>query len=97
MCYNIIAMRGHDKKAALAELSKLYPDARPALHYGSAYELLVAVILSAQCTDERVNKVTEKLFERYNNPSIALGQRVWNLQPIGGFAGEGISPVKRIR
>ena len=35
MCYNIIAMRGHDKKAALAELSKLYPDARPALHYGS--------------------------------------------------------------
>lgn len=69
MCYNIIAMRGHDKKAALAELSKLYPDARPALHYGSAYELLVAVILSAQCTDERVNKVTEKLFEKYNNPA----------------------------
>lgn len=69
MCYNILAMRAHDKKAALAELSKLYPDARPALHYGSAYELLVAVILSAQCTDERVNKVTEKLFEKYNNPA----------------------------
>lgn len=62
-------MRPHDKKAALAELERLYPDARPALHYGSAYELLVAVILSAQCTDERVNKVTEKLFEEHPNPA----------------------------
>ena len=64
-----IAMRGHDKKAALFELSRLYPDARPALHYNSAYELLVAVILSAQCTDERVNKVTEKLFEAHSTPA----------------------------
>ena len=61
-------MKPHDKKAALAELSRLYPDARPALHYKSAYELLVAVILSAQCTDERVNKVTEKLFEEHSTP-----------------------------
>ena len=53
---------------ALAELKRLYPDARPALHYKSAYELLVAVILSAQCTDERVNKVTEKLFEEHSTP-----------------------------
>ena len=56
----------------LKELARLYPDARPALKYGSAYELLVAVILSAQCTDERVNKVTEKLFEKHNTPATML-------------------------
>ena len=49
-------------------LSKEYPDAKPQLKYNSSYELLVAVILSAQCTDERVNKVTEVLFKDYNTP-----------------------------
>ena len=49
-------------------LSKEYPDAKPQLKYTSNYELLVAVILSAQCTDERVNKVTEILFKDYNTP-----------------------------
>ena len=52
----------------LQELSRLYPDASPALHFKTPYELLVAVILSAQCTDERVNKVTAELFKKYNNP-----------------------------
>lgn len=70
--YNENTMRTHDKKAALAELKRLYPDARPALHYGSPYELLVAVILSAQCTDERVNKVTEKLFEEHSTPETMV-------------------------
>ena len=56
----------------LSELSRLYPDARPALHFRSPYELLVAVILSAQCTDERVNKVTEVLFEAHNTPQTML-------------------------
>ena len=42
----------------LRELNRLYPDAKPALQFKTPYELLVAVILSAQCTDERVNKVT---------------------------------------
>ena len=50
------------------ELARLYPDAVPALKFNSAYELLVAVILSAQCTDERVNKVTAVLFEKHNTP-----------------------------
>ena len=52
----------------LQELSRQYPDASPALHYRTPYELLVAVILSAQCTDERVNKVTAELFKKYNTP-----------------------------
>lgn len=55
-------------KEILAELALLYPDAQPALHFKSPYELLVAVILSAQCTDERVNKVTAILFEKYDTP-----------------------------
>ena len=49
----------------LAELRKLYPQATTALRHNSALELLVATILSAQCTDERVNMVTPNLFRRY--------------------------------
>ncbi len=56
----------------LEELARLYPDARPALEYKSPYELLVAVILSAQCTDERVNKVTDVLFKEHNTPESML-------------------------
>jgi len=46
-------------------LKKEHPDAKIALHYTNPLELLVATILSAQCTDERVNKVTKKLFKKY--------------------------------
>ena len=53
-------------------LEKLYPDAKPALKYKNPYELLVAVVLSAQCTDERVNKVTEKLFKVADTPEKML-------------------------
>lgn len=45
--------------------SKNQPDAVTELHYGNPYQLLVAVILSAQCTDKRINQVTPKLFERF--------------------------------
>jgi len=48
-----------------AVLQKLYPEATIALNYSSDWELLVAVQLSAQCTDERVNTVTQKLFKQY--------------------------------
>lgn len=60
----------------LTGLEALYPDAKPALKYSTAYELLVAVILSAQCTDERVNKVTAELFQDYNTPQkmVTLSQ-----------------------
>lgn len=60
------------EREILAELERLYPDARPALHYGTSYELLIAVILSAQCTDERVNKVTAELFKEHNTPEKML-------------------------
>lgn len=65
-------MNRQTKEEALKELERLYPDAQPALKFTSAYELLVAVILSAQCTDERVNKVTKELFKEYNTPEKML-------------------------
>jgi endonuclease III len=49
----------------LERLRREYPGATTALHHRDAYELLVATILSAQCTDERVNQVTPALFQRY--------------------------------
>jgi len=49
----------------LNRLKSAYPQAKVALRYGSSWELLVAVVLSAQCTDVMVNKVTEKLFVKY--------------------------------
>lgn len=52
-------------KKILSLLEKAYPDAKLVLHYGNPLELLVATILAAQCTDERVNKVTETLFKKY--------------------------------
>ena len=47
-------------------LKKQYPDAKCSLNFNSAFEILVAVMLSAQCTDERVNKVTAEFFPKYN-------------------------------
>ncbi|MBO7149426.1 MAG: endonuclease III [Clostridia bacterium] len=52
-------------------LAGIFPD-KPALKFSSAYELLIAVVLSAQCTDERVNKVTEQLFKEHNTPQKML-------------------------
>ncbi len=61
-----------DKKARLMKIIKLlekeYPKVKTALHYSSPLEILVATILSAQCTDKRVNIVTKSLFKKYNTP-----------------------------
>ncbi|MDX1813529.1 MAG: endonuclease III [Candidatus Bathyarchaeia archaeon] len=50
-------------------LEKEYPDAKIALHYSNPLELLVATMLSAQSTDETINKVTKKLFKKYTKPA----------------------------
>lgn len=65
-------MNTQEKKTALAILGEKYFDAKPALEYSTAYELLVAVVLSAQCTDARVNIVTRVLFKEYNTPEKML-------------------------
>lgn len=60
----------NNKKRAIkinSLLKKLFPKTTSALHYSNNFELLTAVILSAQCTDKQVNKVTEKLFKKYKN------------------------------
>ncbi|HXW13432.1 MAG TPA: endonuclease III [Terriglobia bacterium] len=54
-------------------LDALYPHAETALHHKNAFQLLVATILSAQCTDERVNKVTPELFRKYPTPPDYVG------------------------
>ena len=55
-------------KKILAILEKEYGDLKPGLTYESPFQLLIAVILSAQCTDVRVNKVTSRLFAKYKTP-----------------------------
>src|SRR5919109_4425651 len=54
-----------DARAITKLLLKRYPDARTALRFSNPLELLVATILSAQCTDARVNEVTKTLFQKY--------------------------------
>jgi endonuclease-3 len=61
-----------DTRAILKKLERQHPNADTELHYTTPYELLVATILSAQCTDERVNQVTPALFARYPDaPALA--------------------------
>src|SRR6266516_1406154 len=55
-------------RAITAELRHLYPDAKCSLNFSNPLELLIATQLSAQCTDERVNMVTGKLFQNYRSP-----------------------------
>lgn len=65
------AGRGQDParvRKILGLLDSTYPEARCALRHANPFQLLVATILSAQCTDERVNKVTPPLFEKYPTP-----------------------------
>ena len=65
-------MKFDKKKQAekiIRRLKKEYPDAHCALIHANAFELLIATILSAQCTDVRVNKVTAELFRKYRKPS----------------------------
>ena len=65
----------------LTELERLYPDARPALHFKNPYQLLVAVILSAQCTDVKVNMVTPALFEAYPDADALAAAEPEDVEP----------------
>ncbi len=73
----------------VSELEKLYPNAVPALNFSNAFELLIAVILSAQCTDERVNKVTQDLFKKYPEPenylSVSQEELEQEIRPTGFY------------
>ncbi len=76
------------RREALRILSELYPNPRPELNFSSPYELLIAVMLSAQCTDRQVNKVTAELFRVANTPEemLTLGEdRLFGLIHSCGF------------
>jgi endonuclease-3 len=64
-----LADRADQTAEVIDRLHEEYPDATISLNYSNRLELLVAVILSAQCTDERVNSVTADLFETYRSPA----------------------------
>jgi endonuclease-3 len=66
----------------LRRLHAEYPDAQCSLTHANPYQLLVATILSAQCTDERVNQVTPGLFERYPGPQALAEARPEELESL---------------
>jgi endonuclease-3 len=69
-------------RAVVARLRGEYPDAECALHHRNVYELAVATILSAQCTDEMVNKVTPELFWRYPTPEKLARARTATVERV---------------
>lgn len=66
----------------LERLNALYPDAHCELDYGTPYQLLVAVILSAQCTDKRVNVVTKELFRHADTPEKMIALSAGELEGL---------------
>jgi len=74
------------------QLAKDYADAECALNFRTPYQLLIATILSAQCTDERVNQITPKLFARADNPYDMVLMSIEEIQDI--IRPCGLSPMK---
>jgi len=72
------------KRAGLvmAELEKLYPEAKPELNFANPFEVLIATILSAQCTDKRVNMVTAKLFPAFPDAFAMAKLEPEQLEPL---------------
>lgn len=65
-------MKPTKTRIILDQIAKMYPDAHCELHHSNPFELTIAVLLSAQCTDETVNKVTATLFQKYKRPEDYL-------------------------
>ena len=61
-------MQKSDVVKIIEKLKSTYPDAKCSLDFNTPFEMTIAVMLSAQCTDERVNKVTKEFFPKYNKP-----------------------------
>ena len=76
----------------LNRLNEIYPEAPIPLHHKNKFELLIAVLLSAQCTDERVNQVTPKLFAIANNAKKMMGIPVKKIASI--IRSCGLAPQK---
>src|SRR5215211_7495794 len=70
-----------ETRRIMAKLATQHPNADTELHFKDAYQLLVATILSAQCTDERVNQVTPALFRRYPDARALARATTDDLEP----------------
>src|SRR3989339_267242 len=85
----------------LTVLRRIFPDAKCALFYSTPWELLIAVMLSAQCTDKKVNEVTTKLFKKYRSLSdYALAQSAQfekDIQPTGFYRNKAKHILKTAR
>ncbi len=92
-------MTGHTL-SVLEILRELYPDAGPQLHFSNPYETLVATILSAQCTDARVNQVTPALFRDYPDPESmarATPEEIYPYVRSCGFRTKAVNIVNACR
>jgi endonuclease-3 len=83
--------------AILDRLKQLYPDARCTLNYDTPVQLLVATILSAQCTDDRVNRVTPELFRRFPDAAALASAPVEELETLVRSTGFYRNKAKNIR
>ena len=76
-------------EAVLAELAKAHPDAKPELDFSNPFELLIATMLSAQCTDKQVNRVTPALFRDHPNAASVAAmtedELIGYIRPCGFF------------
>lgn len=89
---SLIMTKQEKANKIIAILEKQYPTVEVPLHHKDAYTLLVSVLLSAQCTDERVNKVTPHLFKAADNPYDMMKLSVEEIREI--IKPCGLSPMK---
>ena len=75
-------MKKEQKFAILDKLEEMYPEAKAELVFSNPYEMLVATMLSAQCTDKQVNKVTPAVFERWPDANAMAEAKVEELFPM---------------
>jgi endonuclease-3 len=84
-------------KAIYRQLTKSYPNVRCELDYNSAFQLLVATVLSAQCTDKRVNQTTPALFKKYPNPKKMAKADLKDIQELVKSTGFFRAKAKNIK
>ncbi len=94
---DLIEQRKKRARSVVRQLKKLFPVAECALHLDSAFQLLVATILSAQCTDERVNLATPELFRKYPSADALKNSKQSDVEAIVHPLGFFRSKAKNIR
>jgi endonuclease III len=94
-------MNASTMRHILDTIAQMFPDAKCELNHRNPFELVIAVLLSAQCTDETVNKVTASLFEKYKSPqhylSVPLEELENDIRRIGLFRNKAANIQKLCR